>query len=201
MKLVSAIFHPLLMATYTSLLLYFILPSIYSPILAAFIPYLIGITFITTFFIPALSLIFMRYTHRISNLDITSKDERAVPFLLITCFYGFSTYLFYDKLHVSYAVISIMGTTTFLILLLSILTAYIKISIHAAAIWGLCGIMSAMYLLHLDTSNILLLATLFMAAGITSTSRLYLQRHKSEEVWIGAGIGFLICFSGTYLFV
>ncbi len=200
MKLVSVIFHPLLMATYTSILLYLLVPTIYSPVLQEFIPYLIGVTFLITAVIPALSLLMMKFTGRIGNLDITIQSERTLPFILIACFYGFSTYMFYSKLHVSVSVVAIMMITTLLILSLSILSVFKKISIHAAAIWGLCGIMSAISINYMDTSVNGVLAILFLAAGLTTTSRLYLQKHEPIEIWIGAIFGFASCFLGTYFY-
>ena len=57
MKVVSAVFHPLLMATYACLILWLMFPGFYSPLTSKAIPYVILAIFTTTFVIPVMSVL------------------------------------------------------------------------------------------------------------------------------------------------
>lgn len=201
MQSISSLFHPLLMATYTSMLLYLIFPSIFSPIPIQSIPYFIGAIFLTTFLIPAISILLLKLTKRISNLELTNREERIIPFISIALFYGVTTYLFYVKMNLTSTIMTVMIIATALIVALTIISLSYKISVHAAGIWGICGITCAMYLQLLDEPSIGLLTFLFLSAGITSVSRLYLNRHTPAEIWLGSFVGFLFCLIGTYYFI
>lgn len=200
MKFVSAAFHPLLMPTYTGLLVYWVAPSIFSPVPNDYIPHFIGIIFLTTCIIPGGSILFLKITKTVSNLDLTNRKERVLPFLFVSCFYGVSTYMFHYKLNTSSMITAIMIITTILIVILSLISLKFKISIHSSAIWGVCGIVSALAFQYQGFSQIIVIAIPFVAAGLTSSSRLYLGRHSPDQVWKGATLGFFFCFIGTYFF-
>ncbi len=200
LKPVGIIFHPLLMATYSCILFYFLFPQIFSPISFDAIPNFIGIVFLTTFVIPAISILFLKFTNKISSLDMSQREERFLPFLSITSFYGISTYLFINKIHVSDQLSVMMLVVTILIGLILLISIKYKVSVHAAGIWGTFGMFSAFGIRFLTISSISYLIVLVMLAGIVSFSRIYLEKHTNDEVWTGALLGFSICFGGIYLF-
>lgn len=200
MKTVSFVLHPLLLATYLLTVLYFYLPELFSPVAVSSIPTLIFATFITTFIIPVLSISIMKMTSRVSSLELTRREERILPFISITLFYGVATYIFISKLSISPPLSIMMMASTALIFLLLLITLRFKISIHAAAIWGTCGIITA---LSFKISGIALfypLVAFFFLAGLVSASRLYLDYHTPKEIWSGSFLGFIFCFVMVYYF-
>lgn len=201
MKLISGVFHPLLMLSYICLLVYSLEPSLYSPIPNDYILRFIGIIFITTFIIPSVSILFLKLTNTISSLELLNRRERSIPFLFVGCFYGISTYMLHYKLNMSVSITAMMTITTFLIIILSLISLKNKISIHAAAVWGVCGIVSAIGFNYPSEYIMHVIVLVFLTAGVTSSSRLYLSRHTPPQVWQGALLGFFVCFIGTYLFV
>lgn len=200
MKSVSAIFHPLLMATYTCLLFYWVIPEIYSPIPPQAIPYFILSVFVLTFLIPVISILFLRFTQRLSSLEMTRREERTLPFFFITAFYIITTYLFYSRMTLPRSLLVMMITVSALVSVIFLISLKFKISVHSAGIWGTAGIFSALSLKYLDTSSVLPLIIIFTLAGITTSSRLYLNRHTPVESWSGVGLGFISCFTGFLLF-
>ncbi|MFY0607388.1 MAG: hypothetical protein JXR10_11770 [Cyclobacteriaceae bacterium] len=194
MKVVSAIFHPLLMATYCSMLFYVTIPEIFTPIPREFIPYFIGAIFVTTALIPGLSILFMLVTSRVSNLEITDIRERFFPFFSIGLFYGASTYMFYTKMILPQPLLVIMLGVTVMIFLILLISLRFKISVHSAGIWGVAGFYSALSIKYLASGTLLPLLVIFLLAGLTTSSRLYLNRHTTTESWSGAIFGFLFCF-------
>lgn len=200
MKTISAVFHPLLMATYSCAIMFLIIPEIFSPIRQESIPYFIGVVFVTTCVVPALSVLFLKLTQRVSSLEITKREERSLPFLSIGTFYGVTSYMFYAKMRVPMTLLVMMISVTILIFLIYLVSFRFKISVHAAAIWGVAGLFSSLAIKYLNTLSIPLLSGLLLAAGLTTSSRLYLGRHTPEESWSGAILGFIFCFLSFFFF-
>ncbi|CAM9931404.1 unnamed protein product [Chrysoparadoxa australica] len=200
LKPIGLIFHPLLMATYSCILFYFLFPQIFSPIAFDAIPNFIGIVFLTTFVIPVISIFFLRFTNKLSSLEMSQKEERFLPFLSITSFYAISTYLFITKINVSEQLSVMMFVVTILIGIILLISIRYKISVHSAGIWGTFGLFAAFAIRFLNTSSIFYLIALVLLAGIVSFSRLYLKKHSNDEVWAGSILGFLVCFGGIYFF-
>lgn len=200
MKSVSAIFHPLLMATYVLVAFYLFMPDIFSPVALNSVPVVILATFLTTFIIPIISIAILKMTSRITNLELTNREERILPFLSIALFYAAATYMYFNKLHMQPPLSNMMITVTALITILLLITFRFKISIHAAASWGSVGLLIALNL-KLANQTLMIPTLLFIViAGLVSTSRLWLGSHTAKEIWAGTFLGFLFCFSGIFFF-
>lgn len=200
MKIISGVFHPLLMATYCCVLMYLLIPEIYAPISYESIPYFIGVVFLTTSVVPTLSILFLRLTQRISSMEMTRLEERSLPFLSIGAFYGVTCYMFYSKMRVPQSLLVMMISVTILIFLIYLISLRFKISVHSSAIWGVAGIFSALAIKYLSTDFILPLSLIFLAAGATTMSRLSLGRHTPDESWSGVCLGFFFCFAAFFFF-
>lgn len=200
MHLISAVFHPLLMATYGCALFYWMLPEIYSPIPYKSIPMFIAVVFITTAVIPALSIAFLMFTKRVSNLDITRREERSLPFLTIGLFYGATTYMLYDKMNVPRPLLVMMIAVTALIMVIFLISIRFKMSVHSAGIWGVAGLFTAVAIRYLSVDMVGPLSLIFIAAGLTTMSRLALGRHTPNESWAGIILGYSLCFSAFWFF-
>lgn len=189
MNVISIIFHPLLMATYLCAILLIYAPSLIPNINANKIIYLLTIIFITTFLIPALSIFSLKAFAVIENLSLDRRSERFYPFLLICVFYGITGYIFIDKLKVPPPLSTMVVSTAILIFMLTIINKWIKISIHATAVWATTGYISALYALKgLDILNAFYL--FILVSSITCTSRLFLDKHTPKEIWLGSILGF-----------
>ena len=200
MKIISVVFHPLLIATYLSAILFKKAPELFPRIIPEASSQFILVIFITTCLMPALSIFLLRSFSYISNLELTHRNERIRPFIFIVAYYAIASYLFKAKLAMGPIFMTVMIGVTILIAILLIITRWFKISIHAAAIWGGVGYVSAMAVaLNLDLGWIYYL--IIVVAGLTSTSRLYLGYHQPKEVWIGTIVGFTYSFLTLYLFL
>jgi hypothetical protein len=200
MKFVSFVLHPLLLASYVMLIFYFYLPEFFSPVASNSIPTLILATFITTFIIPVLSILIMKMTSRISNLELTNREERIMPFISIALFYAAATYMYMTKLQISPPLSIMMVSVTALIILLLLITFRFKISIHATAIWGCSGLLVGTSLKLTGTTLLVPLAILFVLSGLVSSSRLHLGYHTPQEIWTGSIFGFFFCLGSVLIF-
>ena len=198
MKIVSVVFHPLLIATHLTALLLFKAPELLPRIQPQIHLQFLLIIFLITCVMPAFSLFLLKTFKYISDLELEKRSERLAPFLLILFYYGVACYLFKEKLEMDYLFNLVMISVTILIFILLLITFRFKISIHAAAIWGAVGYLTAITITYGLTVDWIYYLMVFMA-GLTSTSRLYLGYHNSKEVWSAALFGFSYCTSVVIL--
>jgi membrane-associated phospholipid phosphatase len=75
-----------------------------------------------------------------------------------------------------------------------------KISVHAAAIWGVAGFFSALSSFYYAKNLMIVLSIIFLFSGLTVFARLKLGRHTPNESWIGALLGFVYFYFGFSIF-
>ncbi|MFY0689790.1 MAG: hypothetical protein JXQ90_21650 [Cyclobacteriaceae bacterium] len=198
MRIVSYLFHPLLMASYVFIVLQNFAPEVFIQIPESEISTVLLITFFTTALVPAGSIVLLRLTSRITSLDIADRKERLFPFTTILIYYATSSYFFITILPIP-VVNVMMAAVTLLILILLIITIKKKISIHSAGIWGATGMLVALEVLGIG-DLMYPICTGFIMAGLVSTARLSQSLHSPRQIWSGAALGFSICFLGVLLF-
>ncbi|WP_119845032.1 PA-phosphatase [Reichenbachiella sp. MSK19-1] len=196
-QIVSHLFHPLLMPTLTFCLLFAFAPHLIQPISLMTLPFL----FVTTFVIPMISISILKVSGSIKSLRMEDREERMVPFVFITLFFMMTTYLFIYKVGVNQIVGVIFLSTTLLLILLTLVTSRYKISIHAAALSGVCGYLLALCWRYPNGMLVYpLIVTLIVAGGVMS-ARLQLNAHRAHEVLAGSLLGLLTCFAALYWFI
>lgn len=142
----------------------------------------------------------MKVTKAIHSFNMPTREERILPFILITIYYGVSSYLIVDKLPVNDIIKVVLYGITAQILLLTIITFFWKISAHSLAVGGILGFLCAINLFLPE--NELLLPIIFTAflSGLIMSARLLLNSHNPPQVYWGAFLGFLLSFSSILIF-
>lgn len=154
----------------------------------------LSMVIVTTFLIPFVGVILLKYTRTISNLEMDDRKERFFPFLFISLFYIATTYLFYDKFRFPPVIINILIAVCSSLVGLTLITLKWKISAHAIAVSGAVGIFLAI-LIQTQTNTILWVLSAFVfITGIVGTARLRLQAHDNNQVWAGYLLGFFLNF-------
>ena len=200
-KFISVVLHPLLMPTYLFSIIIFFAPPALHPLAPAAMYKVLLIIFITTFVIPALSIGTLKISAFISDFNLVERRERLLPFLFITCFYALTAYLFFEKIRLNDLIFVTFAGVTVLLILLSAITFFWKISLHSAGIAGLVGFIWGLkfkYPIH-DLVYPMVLVTLL--TGFVMSSRLKLNAHDPAQVYLGGLIGFLVGFLSFYLFL
>lgn len=200
-EIVSYLFHPMLMCTMLVGLLYFFAPSLISPLDQASILYVLSIIFLLTFVIPALSIGVLKLTSFISSMKLENRKERLVPFIFVSSYYALTTYMFVVKLGLDGAIMVMFSTITLLIVLLTVITTFFKISAHSAGIWGLLGFLVSIHYKFPDNRLFWPILAVLILAGLVNSSRLLLDAHSPKEVGLGAIFGFFLCLSAMFIFV
>lgn len=192
-KLISILFHPLLIPTYAMLILintnnHFVLVL---PIENRYMA--VGIVFLTSFVLPALFMLILLKVGTIKSLQMESRYERVLPLLLVAIFFYATYYLLKQGPHFSLFNIFMLGAT--LLVIISLLINYLtKISIHMVAQGGLFGAFTG-FAISFNQNYTLLICAIAFIAGLTAYARLELKAHTEAQVYSGFGLGVLVMMS------
>lgn len=200
-RVISVLFHPLLMATYLYTLLALALPSALAPLQTDSHWTFILLIFIVTFLLPLLCMGIFRTFGMISSFMMEDRKERIVPFIFITAIYLAVTYLFYSKTRLSPDdnFLKLMMIIDLLVIVGTIVTFFFKVSLHSIGIWGLIGIIVP--LTKISELNILMYCAmgLILLAGFIMSARLQLGSHTSREVIWGGILGLATSVTGMLI--
>ncbi len=195
-KLISILFHPLLLATYLFGLLSFTLPSALDPIQSNGYKSFILLIFLATFLLPVLNLFIFKLFGSLPSITMHTRQERVVPFTFIAILYGLVTYLFYARFRVGLSdnILKLMLIIDLLILIATLITIFYKLSVHSLAVWGFLGILIPLN--KVSENGLLLVPTvvLLVIAGLVMSSRLQLQAHSIREIVVGSLVGYATSF-------
>ena len=199
-EVVSILLHPVLIPSLIFGTIFYFSPAVSAPLTEdARLP-MLGLLVFSTLFIPLSWLVLLRYFGGMPSLKMMDRKERPIPFLSISIFYGFITYLFITKYSIFTNISIILAGITLILFLVTLITLYWKISAHSAAICGAIGFLAAFILLFQDPQLLLPLVMMIVLAGASMSARLYLHVHKPLEVWGGAILGFSVSFFTVLLF-
>ncbi len=187
-KIISYILHPLLIPTY-SLLLVFGINLYFASMLNLFAKSLLLIMiFSSTCIVPLIIFTIFKRKKVISSFHMPTKEERTFPYLVMSVIY-FVMYMMLSQSALPSIYSFFLLCSTILGLVLLVLNLKIKISAHTAGIGGITGLLSGIaYRLDIDlTFPVLIVIAL---AGIVGYARLRLDAHKPSEIYFGflAGI-------------
>jgi membrane-associated phospholipid phosphatase len=190
--------HPLLLPTLLLLILLYFIPESLQPVSGKIALLIILLVFITTFIIPALSILGLRTTMTISSVKLENRAERVLPFSFITIFYGLTTYLFHSKIEINDLILAIFIGASLLVAFLTVITLFFKISVHGSGAGAMVGFLLAIMLLYPEHNLMWALIAIVLVAGSILTARLYLNAHTPVEVYAGFALGLFISFFSLY---
>jgi len=195
-KVISAVFHPLLMTTYLFLLLTYFLPVILQPAQPS--PWIILLIFVTTFALPAVNFLLLRLTGSIRDLTMPHRHQRILPFIFISAIYVFVTVMFYWKFPIP-NLLRLMMIVSAMVVFATVVTFFYKISVHSLAMWGAVGMMLPMNKVSEVGSLLIPTVIVIVIAGLVMSARLALDAHTPREVLVGSTSGFAIGFFGMII--
>jgi hypothetical protein len=196
-RIVSFLFHPLLLATYMFALFAFSLPAGLDPLKEDGHLNFVFLIFCVTFVLPALNIGIFKTFGSIRSFAMEERQERIIPFSFITILYGVITYLFYSRTRVSLNdnLLKFLLIIDILVLVATIVTIFYKVSVHSMSIWGFIGIILPLNKVSEDGALFFPTIIAFAIAGLVMTARLQLNAHTPREVMVGGMLGFAISFT------
>lgn len=191
-KLISVVFHPLIMPTLGLLI-----------ILAAGLDFtfftfeqkkgILLIVFLSTFVIPLSFMPFFLLRKSGSTIYMDSTRERQMPFLLTSAIY-FTAFYFLRKIGVPVLILNYILASAIAVLLTTMVTYFWKVSVHMVGIGGITGLIFFMFF-YFNTDILLFSTATFLLAGIIGSSRLTMNAHSLLQILAGYALGILSVFS------
>ncbi|HEY9169642.1 MAG TPA: hypothetical protein VIN72_09155 [Lutibacter sp.] len=193
-KIISYFFHPINFPIIGTILFFLYIPKfIFKPQEHI----IIAVIFIGTYIFPILLLWLMKRFEMIKSYHMVTIEERKFPLLLFISLSFIIGHWLYKSKIVDLLSLFFFGYGLSLLCVYLFLYRKIKISLHTLAISGLIGFLvyfSYSYKINL----IMILAILFVLAGLVGSTRLKLRAHQLNEVLLGGLIGisaqFLVYF-------
>lgn len=187
-KIVSFVFHPLLMPT----LGFFILLNSSVYLSSSINPLTTKITYATIFIftciLPFINVWFLVNKGFAKDIYLRTRQERKLPYLFSVVYY-LILYYFLKPINLPPVIyLMVLGTTMASIITLLINLRW-KISAHMVGIGGVLGAvigLSERFMQNLNGTIIIL----FLIAGIIGYARLKLDAHTSAQVYVGFATGF-----------
>jgi membrane-associated phospholipid phosphatase len=203
-QIVSWVFLPILMPIYALLItmyipsmedgfyqdktIYFLHPSLKLAVLGMFALF--------SFFAPAISLVLLKRSNLISNLEIDNQNERSIPILITALYCGVLAWFLIAKTPKGMLPLSIplLPIGAFIaILTTAIINRFDKISLHALGIGMFFGFLIAYYQSQVLFPLFIVIISALLS-GLILSSRMYLGKHTLKQSLMGYALGFIRLF-------
>jgi hypothetical protein len=174
---ISYLFHPLLMPSLGLLILlnsgtYL---SLLDPAAKRAIMFVMALG---TLVFPLMMLPILQYRNLALKSGESTREERLIPQIIILALY-IITLVYFRRLPLSQAIQAYVLSVNLTLFLVIIINFRFRISVHAAALGGLCGLILALIFLY-ETPLEGLLMLFFLASGITGSARMALGNRWGE---------------------
>lgn len=204
-RLVSSLFHPIFILNYVFILLFLVNPYLFGIQDATQKGLLFISVFLLSVFFPIFTIVVMKLVGFIESIEIKDRKERVMPLIITGVFY---LWLFVNirqnSIVPSAFSIFVLGATIALFVAFFI-NNFSKISLHTV---GMGGLVAMVFIIRnyfsynvfyfnfgpLGSYSISLDLILFFSiffAGLVGTSRLHLNAHRKQEVYMGYLVGIL----------
>jgi len=187
-RIISFLFHPLLMPMYGILAITF--SGTYAGITdIRELRFVNMVVFGLTFALPAAFIPLYLYIRLVRHVEIEERRERIVPYGITLIFY-LTAYLLIREVPVSRVYQEFMLSAFLTLLLVFIVSFFWKISAHMAGLGGVVAlILSLSVILEADMMLYLMIAVL--SSGLAAYARLKTGAHDPSQVYSGFLLGFL----------
>ncbi len=196
-KIVTMIFHPLLMPLYALGIIFFA-PTLmwYLPVRVKWSIFLVVLT--NNVVLPLALIPFLRYRNIITSWKMEDRGERVLPLLIVSILYSLTSILIF-RLQVPLLLKSFAFSSSVLVLILTIINFWYKISLHAAGAGALTAIVVILSV-KMNTSLNWYLVTVLVFSGLILSGRLKLNVHNQVQVWTGFFTGLIVVITSMLLF-
>jgi hypothetical protein len=196
-KIVSVIFHPLLIPLY-GLLIIFLSPTLfwYIPFKVKKILFLVLLT--NNILIPVSLLPFFRYRNIIRSWIVETREERIVPLLAVSFFYSLTSVLIF-RFPIPLFLKGYIFSISIIAVTATIINFWSKISLHSIGAGVLNGIVIVLSIKTHVPLTLVLPGTIIIG-GLVLSSRLKLNSHNPHQVYLGFLTGIAGIFGFMQLF-
>lgn len=189
-KIISVLFQPLLIPTYTLFVIFSLNNYISMLVPSQAKQLLIWIVFLSTFVFPLIFILILYKRKLIKSLNMDEREERIFPLIITGVFYFMVYYIVrQSQLDVIYNLL-FLGSTL-LIAISLVVSFYWKISMHMIGVGGMMGALIGINLVaYVDLTLFIILSAI--VCGMVGFARLKLEAHTPAQVYTGFFAGFLL---------
>lgn len=193
--IISIIFQPLIIPTLVFGLILFGVPEA-SSVPASFKLKIFYLIVLSTLVIPMLTIFGLRLSGTVKSLHMHTIKDRAIPFSVTTVYFLMTVYFMFKINELDPILWQSLGVIALVVLVLTVVTFFWKMSAHMTGIGGLVAIVVVLGLRFTNFQVLYPLLLSLLLSGVVGSSRLYLDAHKPVEIYAGFIFGFLACFVG-----
>jgi len=186
-KVISYIFHPLLIPI-AGTLAYFLITPKYSPLelqSGNILP-----IFILTVIIPIITFLILKNIGYVSSIQLPTIQERKYPLYINLVLLFMVVYKVIPNNYIIELYYYFVGLIAATFATLVLLLFKIKSSMHLLGMGSLFMFLINLSI-HFEINITLALSLFILAIGLVATSRLYLKAHSKAEIFIGLCIGLI----------
>ena len=190
-KIITYIFQPLLISTFGIILLMQLPLFQFFP--TSYRIFAVTGTLLFTGILPALPIVLMMKNRQISDVFISKREERTMPYLFSLLSYIFWVLFLWRTLQFPVEFVLLAIGSVLSVILMVFINLKWKISAHTAGMGGLVGgICGVAFLAGINPVWLIVLALII--SGLVAISRILLKAHTLSQVIGGFILGFLCVF-------
>lgn len=179
------------MPTYGMLILVNLEMFQYMPMLWRFIA-VVG-TFLFSGILPALPIFMMMRRGEVTDLFISKREQRTLPYLFSLLAYVFWTVFMWKTLQLPAYMVAMGIGTAVSILLITIINTRWKISAHLSGVGGFAGgLFGISY--QMAYNPVVFIIAVFSISALVAVSRIELKAHTPMQTLAGFSLGFISIF-------
>ena len=190
-RILSGIFSPLLLPTYSVALAFLATALAYAP--GGVRLRLLLICFAVTCIVPLIAILALKKLGAISDTGLNVREDRPVPYILVGICYGFCGIIL-SNAHAPSWLVAFMYAGVFAAVVNVVVNIWWKISAHLAAMGGALALVFRLASSELFLPQVSALGAVITAViltGAVATARVYLGRHTLMQTVAGTANGFL----------
>ena len=187
----SVLLYPLFTTSYLMVAFCALFTYYKMPLPGTYWAFAIGGTAFFTFLVPLLILLVMKWQGRVTNLDVSDREERLVPFLYAIVSFGFWCAYLNVVLKVPAFMFWTAVCSVLAIAVCAVISLRWKISAHLASMGGVVGMVVG-YLLYFGITAPVTVSGLLLLSLLLMYARIYLGAHTPLQTVCGFLLGLIM---------
>ncbi len=198
-KLLSVVFHPLLLPTYIFAFILYLMPAamLTLPMQSRWV--VLCLIVISTFIVPGIGAYTMVRTGHLDSMEMERREQRGVPLLFTGLCYALTAYLFYSTSALDAIFFFVMGLIAASVFLTYVVSLFWKLSAHSVGMGGALGLLLVLNRIMPDSSLTVAIMVVIILSGAVLSARLALHAHSPAQVYSGYGAGLLLTIVTAYV--
>lgn len=184
------------MPTFGMLILVNLEIFVYLPFMWRFIA-VVG-TFLFTGILPALPILLMMRRGEVSDIFISKREQRTLPYMFSLLAYVFWTVFMWKTLQLPIFMVSMGIGTAISILIITLINTRWKISAHLSGVGGFAGAFFGISY-KMGYNPVVFIIAVFSVSALVAISRIELKAHTPMQTLAGFSLGFVSLFAACVL--